>query len=377
MDFEPSDDQRMLADSLQRFLRERYPFAERQRISASPAGADAQVWRQLAEIGALGALFGEADGGYGGSGFDVALVFEALGRSLVVEPLCGALMAGQALAACGARQAPAELEALIRGERIVLLALEEGDTGAEPARVGLRAQAGPAGTWRLSGAKSVLAQARLADAFVVAARSAGGASEALGLSLFLVPAQSPGLEMRDTPLVDGGRGAELHLRELELPADALLGTAGEAQAALERAVGAGLLALCAEALGAMEAAKEATLEYLRTRRQFGVPIGSFQALQHRMADLWIEIEQARSSVINAAAAMAPGTQRKARERALSAAKYTIGRAGTHVAEECIQLHGGMGVTWELPLAHYAKRLVMIDHELGDEDEHLERYIALS
>ena len=159
-----------------------------------------------------------------------------------------------------------------------------------------------------------------------------------------------------------------------LPANALLGAEGGAYATLEYCIGRGVLALCAEALGAMDVAKQATLDYLRTRKQFGAPIGSFQALQHRMADLLLEIEQARSAVINAAAAL--GQPRVAREKTLSAAKYTIGRIGARVAEECIQLHGGIGMTWELPLAHYAKRLVMIDHQLGDEDFHLERYMAL-
>lgn len=168
--------------------------------------------------------------------------------------------------------------------------------------------------------------------------------------------------------------AELTLDNVRLEAGALLCEEGQGYALLERVIGRGVLALCAESLGAMEAAKAATLEYLRTRKQFGAPIGKFQALQHRMADLLLEIEQARSAVINAAAAL--DADRITRERALSAAKATIGRIGTLVAEECIQLHGGIGMTWELPLAHYAKRLVMIDHQLGDEDHHLERYIAL-
>ena len=174
--------------------------------------------------------------------------------------------------------------------------------------------------------------------------------------------------------IDGGHAAEVMLDQVKLPINALLGTEGQALATLEHAVGRGLLALCAESLGAMEVAKHSTIEYLQTRKQFGVPIGSFQALQHRMADLLLEIEQARSAVINAAAAL--DADRITRERALSAAKYSIGRIGTLVAEECIQLHGGIGMTWELPLAHYAKRLVMIDHQLGDEDHHLARFIAL-
>jgi alkylation response protein AidB-like acyl-CoA dehydrogenase len=188
-----------------------------------------------------------------------------------------------------------------------------------------------------------------------------------------VPTGAAGVSARGYPTVDGGRAAELTLEGVMLSHDALLGEQGRGHATLERAVGAGVLALCAEALGAMEVAKAATLEYLQTRKQFGVLIGSFQALQHRMADMLLEIEQARSAVINAAAALA--ADRVTRERALSAAKVTIGRVGALVAEESIQMHGGIGMTWELPLAHYAKRLVMIDHQLGDEDHHLQRFIA--
>jgi alkylation response protein AidB-like acyl-CoA dehydrogenase len=383
VNFEPTDDRRMLADSLARFLREQYAFPVRQRIAASPTGCDRRMWQQFAELGVLAALFTEEQGGFGGSGFDIALVFEAMGRALVVEPLAGALMAGQALAAAGTPAARGALEQLIAGSRIVLLALEEGDTGADPRRVALRAQRAADGKgWRLDGRKSVLAQAEAADAFVLAARTAGRPGDDHGLSLFLVPAASAGLARRGVALVDGGRGAELVLEQVALPAEALLGQVDGALPVLEHAIGCGLLALAAESLGAMEVAKQATLEYLQTRKQFGVPIGSFQALQHRMADLLLEVEQARSSVINAAAAlqgMAVGgdpLDRGQREQTLSAAKYTVGRAGIRVAEESIQLHGGIGMSWELPLPHYAKRLVLIDHELGDEDEHLARYLAL-
>ena len=369
----------MLADSLQRFIRERYDFATRQRIANSAQGSDAQMWRRFAQLGVIAALFCEEQGGFGGSGFDIALVFEALGRGLVVEPLAGALMAGQALAAAGTPAARAALDELIAGNRIVLMALEEGDTGADPSRVALLAHSTGKG-WRLAGCKSVVHQAQGADAFVVAARSSGAPGEPAGLSLFLVPADSAGLSLRGFALIDGGLGAELILDDVALSAEALLGAPDGAFPVLERVVGCGLVALAAESLGAMETAKQATLEYLQTRRQFGVPIGSFQALQHRMADLLLEVEQARSSVINAAAALQAQGQgeeeRRRRERALSAAKLTVGRVGARVAEESIQLHGGMGMSWELPLAHYAKRLVMIDHELGDEDEHLARYIAL-
>ncbi|MDM0081842.1 acyl-CoA dehydrogenase [Variovorax sp. J31P179] len=373
MNFEHSEDRRMLADSLNRFIAEQYAFDTRDRIAKSPEGFSADIWRQFAELGVIGALFGEADGGFGGGGFDIAVVFEALGRGLVVEPLLGAVMAGEAISAAGSETQKALLAEIIGGTTIATLAHDEAGSHYELARVETRA-ARSADGWVLDGAKVVVQQGAQADLFVVSARTAGAVDDEAGISLFLVPAKTAGLAVRDCPAIDGGRVAELRFDKLALGADALLGTEGQAHATLERAIGRGVLALCAEALGAMEAAKTETLEYLRTRKQFGVLIGSFQALQHRMADLLLEIEQARSAVINAAAAI--DADRVTRERALSAAKFSIGRIGALVAEESIQLHGGIGMTWELPLAHYAKRLVMIDHQLGDEDHHLQRYIAL-
>jgi hypothetical protein len=210
--------------------------------------------------------------------------------------------------------------------------------------------------------------------FLVSARTSGDDDGEAGITLFLVPRDTAGVSVRGYRKIDGGRAAEVTFDNVTLGDDAVLGSADQGFATLEYAVSCGVLALCAEAVGAMDIAKDYTLEYLRTRKQFGVPIGSFQALQHRMADMLLEIEQARSAVINAAAAL--DGERKTRERAVSAAKYSIGRIGTLVAEECIQLHGGIGMTWELPLAHYAKRLVMIDHQLGDEDHHLERFVTL-
>jgi len=373
MNFEHSEDRRMLADSLNRFIAEQYAFDTRDRIAKSPEGFSADIWRQFAELGVIGALFSEADGGFGGGGFDIAVVFEALGRGLVVEPLLGAVMAGEAISAAGNETQKALLAEIIGGTTIATLAHDEAGSHYELARVETRA-ARSADGWVLDGAKVVVQQGAQADLFVVSARTAGAVDDEAGISLFLVPAKTAGLAVRDCPAIDGGRVAELRFDKLALGADALLGTEGQAHATLERAIGRGVLALCAEALGAMEAAKTETLEYLRTRKQFGMLIGSFQALQHRMADLLLEIEQARSAVINAAAAI--DADRVTRERALSAAKFSIGRIGSLVAEESIQLHGGIGMTWELPLAHYAKRLVMIDHQLGDEDHHLQRYIAL-
>jgi len=374
MNFEHTDDRRMLSDSLNRFIAEQYAFDDRDRIARSPEGFSADIWRQFAELGAIGALFRDADGGLGGSGFDIAVVFEALGRGLVVEPLLGsAVLAGEAIAAAGSERQRELLAGLIEGTTIAALAHEEAESFHDLARVETRAERRGDG-WILDGTKVAIAQGERAELFVLSARSAGEVDDEAGISLFLIPASTPGLTLRGCPAIDGGRVAELRLDQVKLGADALLGGEGSGHATLERAIGRGVLALCAEALGAMDSAKTATLDYLRTRKQFGVPIGSFQALQHRMADLLLEIEQARSAVINAAAAL--DADRLTRERALSAAKVSIGRIGTRVAEECIQLHGGIGMTWELPLAHYAKRLVMIDHQLGDEDHHLQRYISL-
>ncbi len=373
MNFQHTDDRRMLADSLNRFVAEQYGFETRDRIAKSPQGCSPELWRQFADLGVIGALFGEDDGGFAGGGFDIAVVFEALGRGLVVEPFLPTVLAGSAIAHAGNPAHKALLAEIIGGTRIAAFAHAEPEAQHALTQVNTRVQRVGA-QWQLDGAKAVVQHAELADVFVVSARSSGAVDDEAGVSLFIVPAGTPGLTLRGYPTIDGGRAAELTLAGVTLGADALLGAEGAGAATIEHSVGKGVLALCAEAVGAMDVAKDATLEYLRTRKQFGVPIGSFQALQHRMADMLVEIEQARSAVINAAAAL--DADRVTRERALSAAKFTIGRTGTRVAEECIQLHGGIGMTWELPLPHYAKRLVMIDHQLGDEDHHLARFIAL-
>jgi alkylation response protein AidB-like acyl-CoA dehydrogenase len=372
MNFQHTEDRRMLADTLNRFVTEQYRFDTRDRIARSVQGFSSDLWNRFAELGVIGALFDEADGGFGG-GFDIAVVFESLGRGLVVEPFLDTLIVGRAIALSGNDAQRATLGALIDGSRIVALAHGEPDSHYELSRVTTRAQRS-GDMWQLNGAKAVVQHGEHASHFLVSARTAGADDAQEGVTLFLVPRDAKGVGVRGYRKIDGGRAAEVTFDNVTLGGDALLGAAGVGFATLEYAIGCGVLALCAEALGAMDVAKDHTLDYLRTRKQFGVPIGSFQALQHRMADLLLEIEQARSAVINAAAAL--GAERRVRERALSAAKYSIGRIGTRVAEECIQLHGGIGMTWELPLAHYAKRLVMIDHQLGDEDHHLERFVAL-
>jgi len=377
MNFQHTEDRRMLADTLNRFISEQYGFATRDRIARTAHGFSSELWNRFGELGIIGALFDEASGGFGGGGFDIAVVFESLGRGLVVEPFLDTLIVGQAIARSGNDAQRALLGGLIDGSRIVALAHGEPDSHYELARVTTRAERngdGDGSAWQLNGAKAVVQHGEQAAFFLVSARTEGADDSQAGVTLFLVPRDAPGVSVRGYPKIDGGRAAEVSFENVILGDDALLGAAGEGFATLEYAIACGVLALCSEAVGAMDVAKDYTLDYLRTRKQFGVAIGSFQALQHRMADMLLEIEQARSAVINAAAAL--GAERKVRERAVSAAKYSIGRIGALVAQECIQLHGGIGMTWELPLAHYAKRLVMIDHQLGDEDHHLERFVEL-
>ncbi|SAL41571.1 acyl-CoA dehydrogenase family protein [Caballeronia humi] len=373
MNFQHTDDRRMLADSLNRFIAEQYGFEARDRIARSQEGFSRDKWQRFCELGIVGAFFEESDGGFGGDGFDIAVVFEALGRGLVVEPFLDALIVGRALGRAGNDTQREIIARMIEGTEIAAFAHDEPGSHYELARVTTRA-ARRADGWVLNGAKGVVQQGEHADILLVSARTSNGEHDQAGISLFLVPRNAPGMRVRGYRKIDGGRAAEVSLENVELDSDALVGTEGAGFPTLAHAVGYGLVALASEAVGAMDVAKEHTLEYLRTRKQFGVPIGTFQALQHRMADLLLEIEQARSAAINAAAAV--GGEGIERERALSAAKYSIGRIGALVAEESIQLHGGIGMTWELPLSHYSKRLVMIDHQLGDEDHHLARYIEL-
>lgn len=375
MNFELDADRRMLADALDRYLGEQYPPEYRNKTAYGEAGYSAETYAKLAEIGAIGALIPEADGGFGGAGVDISVVFETLGKHLVAEPVLGALLVGRALTEAGSTAQKERLDDIIAGSLLCALAHDEPDNHYELNRVATRARKSGEG-WAIDGAKAVVPFGDQAGLLLVSARTAGDVGDEAGISLFLVPGDAAGIAKRGYGRIDGGHAAELVLTNVQVGADALLGAEGAGHALLERIVGFGLLALAAESLGAMDKAKGDTLEYLRTRKQFGVPIGSFQALQHRMADMLLEVEQARSAVINAAAAI-DEDDRVAREKTLSAAKYSVGRIGTLIAEESIQMHGGIGVTWELPLAHYAKRLVMIDHQLGDMDHHLARWMALA
>ncbi len=354
MNFNLTEERQMLQDTLRRYLRDKYTTKVRNSILDSDAGMSPDIWAELAELGVLGALFTEEQGGFGGAGFDIAVVFEELGRAGVVEPvLDSVLMGGRLLAAAGKLDM---VEEVIAGA--LHLAVAHGEPGGryDVDHVHTKADGN-----RLTGRKAVVMNAEAADHLIVSARDEDD------IALYLVASDAQGLDILGYPLLAGGRAAEVTLENTR--AEPLGLTLKDYEAAANLAI----VALSAETLGAMETATALTKDYLMTRKQFGRPIGTFQALAHRMADLLIELEQARSAVINAAGNLDEDDC----DLHLSATKNLIGRIGRLVAEEAIQMHGGIAMTQEYELAHIAKRIVMADHRFGDTDYHLERFIALS
>ena len=359
MDFSIGEDRQMLVDTLSRYLADKADWKAREAAIESDAGFDKAMWQGMAELGILGALFGEEVGGFGGSPFDIGVVFGEVGKALPPGPFLATLMAGKLLEAAGDAET---LGNVIAGASIATFAHEPA-VSADGSVAPQASASGSGDSWTVNGAKGVVDYLGSADVVVVTADTGNG------LAAFLVEAGASGVEIRDYPLVDGGAAGELTLNDA--PARLLTDDAS----AIDTAIAAGLVATAWEAAAVMEVLRDETLEYLRTRKQFGIPIGKFQALQHRMATVALEIEQARSAAINAAANF--GKDAATRDRFCSAAKYTVGKVGRLAAEEAIQMHGGIGMTWELPLSHYAKRLTMLGHVLGEEDEHLARFIELS
>ncbi|MFW8637382.1 acyl-CoA dehydrogenase family protein [Cribrihabitans pelagius] len=373
MDFNLTEERVMLRDTLRRFLADKYAHEERRALIAAGTPFDGGIHAGLADLGVLGAMFSEEQGGFGGQGFDLMVVFEELGRAGVIEPVLPAVLAGGLIAALGGERQRGLADEIIAGTHVAALA--QGEAAARYDLNHVETTAVPEGdAIVLSGIKTHVLHGAEAQTLVVSAREFGGVADAAGISLFLVPVNAPGVSVSGYRNMDSIPAATVTLDGVRLPASARLGAAGEGLDALEAAVARGLTAICAEALGAMEAARDLTISYLKERKQFGTPIGKFQALQHRMADMLIEVEQARSAVINLAGNLEQ--PRDLREIHASAAKNLIGRTGALVAEECIQMHGGIGMTDEYALSHFARRLTMIDHLFGDTDHHLERFIAL-
>ncbi len=375
MDFAFTEEQTMLGDALAKFLEREYGFEKRKAIRASSDGFSREVWAAFADMGLLGLPFDEAHGGFGGTAVDTLLVMQALGRALVVEPYWATVvMAGNAIRLGGtAAQKDEHLQGIACGEKLFAWAHGEPGSRYELAHVQTRAVKSGDG-FVLDGAKAVVQFGAQADSLLVSARTSGGMRDVNGISLFIVDRKAPGVTVRDYRTIDGLRAAEITLNGVRLGAEATLGAAGDAGELIGHVSDLGLAALCAEGVGLMESLNAATLDYLKTRQQFGQPIGRFQALQHRAVDMMIHAEQSKSMAY-LAAMRAAGPDATGRHHAVTAAKAYVGRAARRVAEEAIQLHGGMGVTDELAASHYAKRLVMLDMMQGDADHHLAQFAA--
>ncbi|MGA8053134.1 MAG: acyl-CoA dehydrogenase [Burkholderiales bacterium] len=367
MNFSLAEEQQLLADALARFVERDYGFDKRRAIRASAEGWSRDAWAQLADLGVLGLLVPEEHGGFGGSPIDTMIVMNAIGQGLIVEPYLATCVIGATLVSTAGSDAQKEaiLADVVAGKRTLALAHIESARGDE----GIATRAARTGTgWKLDGVKPVVTHGGQADTLIVSALTAKGTS------LFLVDRGAGGLQVRDYRTIDGLRAADIDLVGVTVGTDALLGADGTADAHIERALDRGTAALCAEAVGVMEALNRQTLDYIKTRQQFGQPIGRFQALQHRAADMFVGAEQSKSMAY-LAAMKCTSADAADRRRAVSAAKAYVGKVGRKLAQEAIQLHGGMGVTDEMPASHYAKRLIMMDFYLGDADSHIERFIA--
>ncbi|MNZ41873.1 Acyl-CoA dehydrogenase fadE12 [compost metagenome] len=376
MDFKLSEEQQMLQDTAARLVRDSYGFEEREKFCKSEAGFSTELWQQLGELGLAAVPFAEEFGGFGGNGVDVGLIMTELGRSLCLEPyLHSVIFAGGLVDQLGSAEQKAELLPQVASASLQLaVALEEAQSHYQLHDVATRAEAVNGG-WRLSGRKAVVFGGHSAGLILVSARVSGEQRDENGISLFLVDPQGEGVRRREYPTADGRKACELFLDNVFVSASSLLGANGEALAALRYQQGRAIAAQCAEAVGSMEATCALTLDYLKTRKQFGVAIGTFQALQHRMVDMRMELDQATSITI-LAATMADEPDSDERSRALAAAKYIVSRAGRFIADNGIQLHGGIGLTWEYVLSHHAKHLLMLARQFGDDDQHLRDFTRL-
>jgi alkylation response protein AidB-like acyl-CoA dehydrogenase len=371
MDFDFSPEQQQYGAALRRWVDRDYTFATRRRIIASDSGVSAAAWNTLVELGMTALPVPSAQGGFDGNAIDMLVVMQELGRALLVEPYFATVWGAYFLQLAGNQYHL--LQDVAEGRARLACALGEKHTRYDLADIKTLAAVHGEG-YRLHGTKTVVIHGGQADALIVSARSAGAQRDVHGISLFVVPANTPGVLIRDYRTLDGRRAATVQFSHVAVPASALLGRLGGGCDLLDEAADYGATLLCAEALGALDALFQATLDYVKTRRQFGVAVGSLQAVQHRMADMYIHLEQARSMAMLAAARMAGGDASE-RRRVVSAAKARVGQASRFIGQQAVQLHGGMGMTDELPAAHYFKRLAMIERTLGDTDHHLQRFMA--
>ena len=372
MDFDLSEEQRLLKDSVDGLLNDSYDFEQRKKYGAEKTGWSKAVWGKLAEQGLLGLPFAEADGGFGAGAVETMIVMQAFGRALVLEPyLPTVVIAGGFLRHAGsAAQKAAHIPGIIDGSKTFAFAQLEKNSRYDLNDVSTTAKKKGDG-WVIDGEKFVVLNGEAADTLVVTARTKGGQTDRDGIGVFLVPRAARGVTVKGYPTQDGMRAADITFTGVEVGADAAIGDPAGGLPLIERVVDEARTALCAEAVGAMDESLKITVEYIKTRKQFGVPIGSFQALQHRAADMFVFTEQARSMAMLATMA---SDFKDAKERAASvaAAKVQVGKSSKFVGQQSIQLHGGIGMTMEASIGHYFKRLSIIESTFGDTDYHLRR-----
>jgi len=372
MDFSLSEEQNQLRDSVSKFVADNCDVERHRRLSSGVLGFDAEVWQKFAELGWLAIAFSEAQGGIGGNAVDVMVIAEALGHGLVREPFLHTAITCGAFLRLGANEAQQAqyIPGLIDGSSQWAFAFAEEGSGFEFQAIRCRAESVDGG-WRLEGRKTTVLNGHCADYLVVSARCPAAGD---GLSLFVVDSSLPGITIEPFRSVDGSCGATVSLDAVQLDSHSLLGQVGQAMSLIELVIDETIVAMGGEALGAMQALLDTTVEYTRTREQFGQPIGKFQALQHRMADMYLKVEEVRSLLYNAAIAVSEGSAEAG--QACAALKVKLAEAGKFVSQEAVQLHGGIGMTDELVVGHQFKRLLLLSKLYGDEDWYLQRYIEL-
>ena len=376
MDFSFSDEQTLLKESVSRFITNDYGFESRQKHSRSDAGYSLENWQTFAELGWLGVPFSENHGGFGGGAVETMLMMEEFGKGLVVEPYLATVVAcGSALNGFGSEdQKSSFIPEIIDGSKLWALAFAEPQGRFNLADLTTTATASN-GSYLLSGHKSVVINGPNANFFIVSVRTSGEQRDETGVSLFIIPSDAKGLSRRDYPTVDGQRASELILDNVELDEASRLGEEGQGLNILQQAIDFATLAIGSEAVGCMEVLYKDTVEYCKNREQFGQPIGKFQVLQHRMVDMFMEHEQSKSLMFMAAMRWDEGYGAEA-QKAVSAFKVQVGKSGKFVGQSAVQLHGGMGMTDELNIGHYFKRLTIIDTMFGNVDHHLKRFGSL-
>jgi pimeloyl-CoA dehydrogenase small subunit len=370
MDFALTEEQQLLRHSVERLFADHYAFEQRKRYLQEAGGFSRALWKRYAELGLLGLPFAEEHGGSAGGPVETMIVMEQIGRALALEPyLATVVLAGGLIRLGGSAAMRADLLPKVgAGELILAFAHAERQSRYDLADVAAKAGRDGAG-FVLDGAKTLVLHGDSAEKFVVSARLSGGERDRDGLGLFVVDAGAAGVAIRGYATIDGMRAAELTLAGVRVAADAAIGAPGAAFPLIERVVDMAIAALAAEAVGVMAALHEATVEYMKTRKQFGVTIGSFQALQHRATDMFVALEQARSMAM-LATMMAAEENVRERRQAISAAKVQIGRSGRFVGQQAVQIHGGIGMTMEASAGHYFKRITALDTMFGDADYHL-------